>query len=44
MKEKKIVIGNKAFENFCNQTEMGIAVEATKMLLLPIYYVTVKKY
>lgn len=44
MKEKKIIIGNKAFENFCNQTEIGTVVETTKMLLLPVYRVIVKKY
>lgn len=44
MKGKKIIIGNKAFEDFCNQTYVGTAVEATKMLLLPVYRVVVKKY
>ena len=44
MKGKKITIGNKAFEDFCNQTDVGTAVEATKMFLLPVYRVTVKKY
>ena len=44
MREKKIIIGNKTLENFCNQIDVGTAVEATKMLLLPVYRVTVKKY
>ncbi len=44
MREKKIIIGNRAFENFCNQTDVGTAVEATKMFWLPVYRVVVKKY
>lgn len=44
MKEKKIIIGNKALETFCNQTDVGTVVEATKMFLLPVYQVTEKKY
>ncbi len=44
MKGKKIIIGNKAFEDFCNQTYVGTAVEATKMFFLPVYRVVVKKY
>lgn len=44
MRKKKTIIENKVFEDFCNQTYVGTAVEAAKMFLLPVYRVVVKKY